>query len=208
MAIDDLYTNLHLLVRWIHVIAGITWIGMLYFFNFVNLQVQGSLDDEAKKIVNPQLMPRALWWFRWGAMVTFIAGWVLFTMVYMYVPGQGFGPSALFMTDEGITSRAVWILFGMAFAFMMWYNVWFKIWPAQKKILSKKATGDEAAKLRTLAAARSRMNTFLSAPMLFGMIAPQNYGAANPLTIGVAVVIGFAAVYFSYAASKNVGKTV
>src|ERR1043165_3411049 len=93
MAINDLYSNLHLFFRWLHVIAGITWIGHLYFFNFLNIQLQGSLDDATKKVVNPQLMPRALWWFRWGAMVTFVVGWILFTMNYMYTPGSGFGPT-------------------------------------------------------------------------------------------------------------------
>ena len=64
MALGDLFSNLHLLFRWLHAIAGITWIGMLYFFNFVNVPLQGALDDPAKKAVNPKLMPRALWWFR------------------------------------------------------------------------------------------------------------------------------------------------
>ena len=60
----DLYGIFHLFFRWLHVIAGIVWIGHLYFFNFVNIQLQGSLDDATKKVLNPQLMPRALWWFR------------------------------------------------------------------------------------------------------------------------------------------------
>ena len=74
MAIDDLYTNFQLLFRWLHVLAGIFWIGHLYFFNFVNLPLQGALDDATKEAVNPKLMPRALWWLRWGAMITFIMG--------------------------------------------------------------------------------------------------------------------------------------
>src|SRR3990167_5555341 len=92
----DLYSNVPLVVRWLHVLAGITWIGLLYFFNFVNVPLQGALDDAAKKAVNPQLMPRALFWFRWGAMMTFVFGWVLYALNYMYVPGEGFGPNALF----------------------------------------------------------------------------------------------------------------
>ncbi len=103
----DVYSNLHLVVRWLHVMAGITWIGHLYFFNFVNVPLQGALDDAAKKAVNPQLMPRALWWFRWGAMITFLAGLTLFTMLYMYTPGVGFGPSTLFRDSSGgLTDRA------------------------------------------------------------------------------------------------------
>src|SRR3989338_1750560 len=78
MALSDFFSNLHLLMRWLHVIAGITWVGHLYFFNFVNVPLQAALDDAGKKAVNPKLMPRALWWFRWGAMITFFAGLILF----------------------------------------------------------------------------------------------------------------------------------
>src|SRR5205814_1090 len=112
------------------------WVGHLYFFNFVNVPLQGVLDDAAKKAVNPKLMPRALWWFRWGAMITFLAGLGLFTMIYMYTPGQGFGPSSLFMSDGALTSRGIWILLGMGLGTIMWFNVWFVIWPTQKSILS------------------------------------------------------------------------
>lgn len=209
MALGDLYSNLHLLIRWIHVMAGIVWIGHLYFFNFVNLPLQAALDDNGKKVVNPQLMPRALWWFRWGAMITFVFGWILFTMNYMYTPGAGFGPSSLFMTSEGtLTGRAVWILFGMAFATMMWVNVWFVIWPIQKKILSKQVTGDAVVPLRTKAARASKMNTYFSAPMLFGMLAPAHYGAVNLPTLIVILALGYASIWWAYNQSKKVSINV
>ena len=208
MALGDLYSNLHLLIRWLHVLAGIIWIGHLYFFNFVNIPFQGSIDDGTKQSVNPQLMPRALWWFRWGAMITFLAGLVLFTMNYMYTPGSGFGPSNLFMQDGAMTGRAVWILFGMGFGTMMWFNVWFVIWPAQKKILSKQATGDEAAKLKAKATKASRMNTFMSGPMLFGMLAPAHYGAANLVTLVVAFLLGVIAIWAGYKQSTQVSTKV
>ncbi len=130
MALSDAFSNLGLLLRWLHVIAGIAWIGHLYFFNLVNVPLQASMDDATKKLVNPKLMPRALWWFRWSAMVTFIVGLILFTMNYMYTPGVGFGPSALFRDENGLTSRAIWILSGMFFGTIMWFNVWHIIWPA------------------------------------------------------------------------------
>ena len=208
MALGDLYSNLHLLFRWLHVIAGIAWIGLLYFFNFVNLPLQAALDDAGKKTVNPKLMPRALWWFRWAAMVTFVMGLVLFTINYMYTPGVGLGPSSLFMTEDGITGRAWWIMFGMAFATMMWINVWFVIWPAQKKLLSGQVTGDAAAPVRAKAARASKMNTYMSAPMLFGMLAPAHYGAINIVTVAVAIAIGEAVIWWAYQTSKNVGQKV
>lgn len=208
MALSDFYSNFQLLVRWIHVIAGIAWIGHLYFFNFVNLQFQASIEDAAKKAVNPQLMPRALWWFRWGAMVTFLAGLVLFVMIYLYTPGVGFGASALLVDAGGMTSRSAWILVGMLFGTIMWFNVWMIIWPAQKKILGGKAPADQVPALRKKAALFSRINTYLSGPMLFGMLAPQHYGAANFVTILVVTAIALGVVWFAYKLSATVGKTV
>lgn len=209
MALSDLFSNFSLLVRWIHVIAGITWIGMLYFFNFVNVPLQGALDDAAKKAVNPNLMPRALWWFRWGAMITFLAGVALFTLTYAYTPGQGFGMNQNFkdaMTGH-LTSRAHWILMGMVFGTIMWFNVWGIIWPAQKKLLSGKA-GDQAAALRKRALFTSRVNTFLSGPMLFGMLSPAHYGASNGVTILTAILISLATIWLAIKTSFNVGKSV
>lgn len=209
MALSDLYSNLHLLLRWLHVLAGIIWIGHLYFFNFVNVPLQGALDDAAKKAVNPHLQPRALWWFRWGAMLTFLAGLALFTMIYMYTPGEGFGPSSVFSTPEGgLTSRAIWILLGMTLGTIMWFNVWFIIWPTQKAILSGKFAGDQLAAARKKALFFSRTNTYLSGPMLFGMLAPSHYGAINPITALVCVLLGVAAIWHFIKFSGKVGKTV
>lgn len=210
MALSDLYSNVQLLVRWIHVIAGITWIGHLYFFNFVNVPLQAALDDAAKKAVNPKLMPRALWWFRWGAMTTFIAGLVLFTIQYMYQPGAGFGPNSLFIdTLTGrMTGRAIWILMGGLFGTIMWFNVWFIIWPAQKNLLSGKVPQDQIAGVRKRAFLASRTNTFLSGPMLFGMMAPAHYGAANGVTLAVAIILGVIAIWWAIKTSHTAGSSV
>lgn len=210
MALTDLYTNLQLLVRWIHVIAGIVWIGHLYFFNFVNVPLQAALDDAAKKAVNPKLMPRALWWFRWGAMITFLAGLVLFTLQYMYVPGKGFGPNDLFLdTVTGkMTGRATWISMGMLFGTIMWYNVWMIIWPTQKRILSGKVPQDKLPAARKRALLFSRINTFLSGPMLFGMLAPAHYGASNAVTLVVAIVLGLVAIWWAIKTSHTAGASV
>lgn len=75
---------LNLFLRWIHVVAGITWIGHLYFFNWVNAQFQAKIDGPTKKVINPELLPRALFWFRWGAMWTFITGIVLLGLIYYH----------------------------------------------------------------------------------------------------------------------------
>lgn len=208
MAMTDLFSNVHLLMRWLHVISGITWIGHLYFFNFVNVPLQAVLDDTAKKAVNPKLLPRALWWFRWGAMITFLTGLALYTMIYMYTPGAGFGPSALFHDAGGITPRAAWILVGMLLGTLMWFNVWFLIWPAQKSILLGKVPPERLPAVRKRALFVSRVNTFLSGPMLFGMLAPAHYGAVNAATLGVYIVVALICVWLAISASPKAGTSV
>ncbi|MCH8269574.1 MAG: urate hydroxylase PuuD [Acidobacteria bacterium] len=208
MALQDLYSNIHLLMRWLHVIAGITWIGHLYFFNFVNVPLQAALDDAGKKAVNPQMMPRTLWWFRWGAMITLLAGLWLFVQIYFYIPGEGFAATSLLVDAEGMTDRSIWILFGMLFGIIMWFNVWIIIWPIQKKILGGTASAEELPKIRRRAFLASRANTYLSGPMLFGMLAPSHYGAINWVTALIALTLGLLAIHHSIRSSSKVGKSV
>src|SRR3989338_5825589 len=209
MALSDVYSNLPLFLRWLHVLAGIIWIGHLYFFNFVNVPLQAALDDAAKKAVNPKLMPRALWWFRWGAMITFLAGLVLFTLTYMYVPGQGFGANNTFTDFDGkLTGRATWILIGTLLGTIMWFNVWFIIWPAQKKMLSGQVPPDQLPAVRKRALLASRTNAFLSGPMLFGMLAPAHYGAFSGVTFLVVVGLSVVAIWWAIKTSATAGSSV
>ena len=209
MALMDLNSNVQLLLRWIHVIAGIVWIGHLYFFNFVNVPFQGTLAADVKKAVNPQLMPRALWWFRWGSMTTFLIGLLLFTQLYMYQGGGHFGPTTLFKTADGITGRAIWIMMGMLLGTIMWFNVWGIIWPAQQKIIRGVRDGVPAdPKLPKRALMASRINTYLSGPMLFGMLAPSHYGGFNVVTGLVAIALGLFAIWFALRTSPKVGTSI
>jgi len=126
-------------------------------------------------------------------------GLALYTINYMYTPGFGFGPNDLFRS-----SRNAWILMGMAFGTLMWFNVWFIIWPAQKKLLSKTA-GDQAAVLKARATLASKINTYSSGPMLFGMLgAPHFTEMKAPVFIGV-ILLGFAAIGSAYAHAGRVG---
>ena len=209
MALEDFYSNLQLLIRWLHVMAGIVWIGHLYFFNFVNIPFQGTIGADVKKVVNPQLLTRVLWWFRWGAMITFLAGLLLFVTTYLYAPGLGFGFTELFLTQDGMTDRAMWILMGMLFGIVMWFNVWFIIWPAQKKVIPAVRDGVAPdARLLKRAVLASKTNTYLSGPMLFGMMAPSHYGAINILTAALAIALGLFAIWWSYKAAPKVGKSI
>ncbi|MGH2399319.1 MAG: urate hydroxylase PuuD, partial [bacterium] len=207
--LTDVYSNLQLLLRWIHVLAGIIWIGHLYFFNFVNVPLQGAIGADVKKVVNPQMLGRAFWWFRWAAMVTFVVGLLMFTQLYMYQPGVGFGPSDLWSTPDGLTGRSIWILIGMAFGTMMWINVWFVIWPAQSKILPAVRDGgtvDPALPKKALKA--SRQNAYMSGPMLFGMLAPNHYGSINIVSAVLAIGLGLLAIWWCLKMAPQAGRDI
>ncbi|HET6202211.1 MAG TPA: urate hydroxylase PuuD [Planctomycetota bacterium] len=194
-----------LILRWLHVFAGIVWIGHLYFFNFVNVPFQGTMDKDTKRKVNPALLPRALWWFRWGAMITFLAGLGLFVLLYLH---QGL------LTDSfgDVSDRAMWILFGMLLGSVMWFNVWFVIWPAQKKLIAWTRDGlapPEQPALAKRALLASRANSYLSGPMLFGMLAgAAHYPSMQFPAFGIAVVLGLVAIYAAIQHSRKVGTTI
>jgi uncharacterized membrane protein len=178
------------LLRWAHIIFGIMWLGHLYFFNLVNVPFQGGLDKELKPKVNPALLLRAFYWFRWSAMYTLILGLALF--VWHYITPE----SAMKSPDGHMTDRAMWIQFGMLLGIIMWFNVWFVIWPRQKKILGGLAAGTphpDAAKLAATAGKASRFNTYASGPMLFGMVGATHFGTMSfPVLLLVSVIgVGF-----------------
>jgi uncharacterized membrane protein len=177
---------LNVLLRWSHILFGIIWLGHLYFFNLVNVPFQAELDKELKPKVNPKLLLRAFYWFRWGAMYTFIFGLLMFGFKYFH---QGL----FFEQGGGISNRALWILFGGLLGTIMWFNVWFVIWPRQKLILGGLAAGTphpDAAKMAAVAGKASRFNTYASGPMLFGMIVPNNYAGWPAVGMVLALVIG------------------
>ena len=148
--------------RYIHVIAGITWIGMLYYFNFVQTEYFKEAEADAKKDAMAKLAPRALWWFRWGAMLTFLSGLYLLHKV-----------GAL-----GATMPAIWV--GALAGTLMFLNVWLIIWPAQQIVLGmKEGDGPSNAAKAGLA---SRTNTLFSGPMLLGMLASKHLPLAGSST--------------------------
>ncbi len=170
------------LLRWIHFLAGITWIGMLYYFNFVQTPFFGTdLGGQAKGLMTRGLVPNALWWFRWGAMFTFLSGLLILLLKW----GHGTPLSSGYMTR---------ILTGAAMGTLMWANVWFVIWPAQKVVIANAenvARGGEpnpaAAGAGGRAGMASRTNTLFSIPMLFFM------GAAShlPSITGTGALTGY-----------------
>jgi uncharacterized membrane protein len=153
--------------RWAHVLFGITWIGMLYYFNFVQTEYFKEAEAGAKADAMKKLAPRALWWFRWGAMFTFLTGLVLLMSVRAF---SNFGSSAL-----------IWM--GSLAGTLMFLNVWLIIWPNQKIVLGlAEGDGPVAAAKAGLA---SRTNTLFSGPMLFGMLGAKHAPFIEASTTGL-----------------------
>jgi len=226
---------LEAIFRWIHVVAGIMWIGHLYFFNFFNGPFQGTMDGETKKKVNPELMPRALFWFRWGAAWTWVSGLLLLMLVFYHgwkggnlfdAGGDASTPLALVMIAVNLLAfliydvlvkqefaknlttlfvvglilvaavaacdvfvggfgyRGTMIHTGAMFGTIMAFNVWFRIWPSQRKILTavKAGTPPDAA-LVALAGTRSKHNTYLSVPLVWMMI--DSHTTSFALLVGI-----------------------
>lgn len=145
------------IARWIHFLAGITWIGLLYYFNLVQVPaLKDAAADGTAAGITKHVAPRALFWFRWSALVTWLAGAALL--------GAGFTAAFTLQPEMAPIGIGAWL------GTIMLFNVWGLIWPNQKKILGMKpATDEEKAKARRIAFLASRTNTMLSIPMLFFM---------------------------------------
>jgi len=154
--------------RWLHVISGVMWIGLLWYFNFVQIPNMGKIPDEQKPAIGKVIAPAALFWFRWGAMATIVTGLILAAMNGYIVEAITIG-----LTDGVPKHTAIGI--GMWLGAIMWFNVWFVIWPNQKKALGiVEASADEKKAAARTAMLFSRTNTLLSIPMLFAMVSAQN----------------------------------
>ena len=156
------------LFRWLHVLSGVMWIGLLWYFNFVQIPNMPNMPDEQKPAISKVIAPAALFWFRWAAMATIFTGLILALL-------NDYLGSAIFLglTDGVAKHTAIGI--GMWLGIIMWFNVWFVIWPNQKRALGLvEASADEKAASARKAMLFSRANTLLSIPMLYAMVAAQN----------------------------------
>lgn len=241
------------LFRWIHIVAGITWIGLLYFFNFVNGPFAATMDGPTKQKVVPELMPRALYWFRWGAAWTWVTGVLLLLLVFYhggitFEAGHGWGIGAIVMVlitflaaavydaiansapakdlrvlaaigfvlvvlivlgyiGVGFSYRAYVIHTGALLGTTMAFNVWMRIWPSQRKIITATKQGQPPdAAIVALAGTRSRHNTYMSVPLVWMMINSHTVVpfATSVATLFVAILVGWGAVYFLYTKAGQV----
>ncbi|HKZ05284.1 MAG TPA: urate hydroxylase PuuD [Methylomirabilota bacterium] len=176
------------LLRWIHFLSGITWIGLLYYFNFVQTPFFAETEAPVRTGAQQKLLPRAMWWFRWAAMITFISGWLY--LLHWWVGKVGFAAG----------SGAWAILLGGLLGSLMWANVWFVIHPKQKIVIQNaldvgagKPANPAAAPSGARAGLASRTNTMLSIPMLFFMGAASHLQALgiprNGLVFWVVVAV-------------------
>ena len=262
--------------RWFHIIAGITWIGLLYFFNFINGHVAATMDADSKKKVVPELMPRALYWFRWGAAWTWFTGVILLFLVF-YLTGEmpsdfrssldettgietsanmwvhlslGLTFASVFLYDflykkvkfgitcpiakntrvvtlisfgligciiclmsscGGFSYRLYNISIGAMFGTMMAFNVWFRIWPAQQKIITAIKNGDAPdGNDVALAGLRSKHNTYMSVPLIWTMIAAHTTGyegllfQCKGMVLLVVIALGWHIVFQLYKKSGKI----
>tara|TARA_B100000700_G_scaffold296835_1_gene361173 strand:- start:3937 stop:4539 length:603 start_codon:yes stop_codon:yes gene_type:complete len=165
-AIDRLFWSW--LFRYIHVIVGIMWIGLLWYFNFVQIPNMSKIPDEQKPAIGKVIAPAALFWFRWAAAMTILSGVIL-----SWLNGYMHEAFTLGIGSGGGKYTAIGI--GMWLGVIMAYNVWFVIWPNQKRALGiVEVTPEVKAKSARTAMLFSRTNTLLSLPMLLSMVAAQN----------------------------------
>lgn len=162
-------------LRWLHIAAGVMWIGLLWYFNFVQIPTMPKVPAELKGGVTGYIAPAALFWFRWSAMVTIVLGIILALRNHYLVEAYTLDLS------EGaagwpLVPKYLAIGIGMWLGTIMWFNVWFVIWPNQQKALNiggkyPSLSADEKAAAGKTAMIFSRINTLLSVPMLFSMVA-------------------------------------
>ena len=244
---------LEAIFRWMHVFAGIIWIGHLYFFNFVNGPFAGTMDADTRKKVVPQLMPRALYWFRWGAAWTWVTGvllvllvfyhgqivfdtgsWNLASIVMILItflafaiydplwkssvakdPRVGTAISFvlivivvwLYIHWAGFSYRGYVIHVGALFGTIMAANVWMRIWPLQRRIITavKGGTAPDPA-WPALAGSRSKHNVYMSVPLMRAMInshTPVPF-ASSPIYLFVIILAGWGAVWALYKKAPQV----
>ena len=165
-AFDQLFWSW--LFRYFHVLAGVMWIGLLWYLNFVQIPSMSKIPDDQKPAIGKVIAPAVLFWFRWAAFATIVTGLIVATL-----NGYIHQALALGLGSGGGKNTAIGI--GMWLGLIMAFNVWFIIWPNQKKVLGiVEVTPEEKTKSAKTAMLTSRINTLLSLPMLLSMVMAQN----------------------------------
>ena len=165
-------------LRWLHILFGIVWIGILYYFNLVQTPMMAKIPDEQKPAVSKFIAPEALWYFRWAAMAT-----LLFGLILAQLNNYLLGAVTLGITENFSNPGTILIGIGMWLGTIMWFNVWFVIWPNQQRALNIEnrfpdLTKDQKAGHARMAGLFSRTNFLLSIPMLLCMVSASHFSIA------------------------------
>jgi len=167
-AVDHAYATF--VMRFLHVLSAVMWIGLLWYFNFVQIPSMPKIPDEQKPAIGKVIAPAALFWFRHGAMATIVTGLILAGMNGYLVEAMTLGA-----IEDFAVAKHVAIGIGMWLGIIMWFNVWFVIWPNQRRALGMvEVDADTKAASARTAMLFSRTNTLLSFPMLYAMVSAQN----------------------------------
>lgn len=183
--LSDISSLTSVLLRFAHIAFGILWLGNLYFFVLVNAPFQKELDDATKAKVNPGLLLRGLFWAKRASLFTMIFGWALF--------GHKYGSQGLLREGAGLSNRAIWICAGGILGTVMWFNVWFVMYPRYRQVLLGMAKGQvppDAGALMATAAQASNFNLYASGPVLFAMIVPNNFPGLPAWAMVITTIIG------------------
>ena len=165
-AFDQLFWSW--LFRYLHVLAGVMWIGLLWYLNFVQIPSMPKIPDDQKPAIGKVIAPAVLFWFRWAALATIVTGLIVATL-------NGYVHQAMTLGIGSGGGKNAAIGIGMWLGLIMAFNVWFIIWPNQKKALGiVECSPDEKPKAAKTAMLTSRVNTLLSLPMLLSMVMAQN----------------------------------
>jgi len=196
--LSDISSLTSVVLRFAHIAFGILWLGNLYFFVLVNAPFQKEIDDATKAKVNPQLLLRGLFWAKRASLYTMLFGWALF--------GHKYGSQGLLREGAAISNRAIWVLAGGILGTVMWFNVWFIMYPRYRQVLLGLAKGELPADAKVLvasAAQASSFNFYASGPLVFAMIVPNNFPGLSPYAMVMAAVVG---IGFWFGMNKRANK--
>lgn len=191
MAPTDFHLTVLILLRWVHLVSAILWVGLSYFMNFVLSPSVKRMDPALKMKVLPDLLDRAFFWLRWGSLVTYVTGW--FYLIYKCYGESNVG----FHTENGLayTTWGQWISVGVVIGTVLVVNVWWVIWPAQKKVIAAMRAGQMTPQVQGLAAQAekvSKINVYLSIPLIFTMGAASHLPIMNSWLVAAMLAAGFA----------------
>lgn len=199
----DIHLTVLMTLRWVHITTAMLWIGVSYFMNFVLTPAARQMDADIRRRAIPGILERALFWLKWGALATYVTGWAYLLYKCYGESNVGFhGPDGL-----GNTTWGHWISIGVILGTVLFVNVWWVIFPAQTRIIGWMRSGETPAEMPRLAGRvekASKINTYLSVPLIFSMASASHLPIINGWIVMGVFVIGFALVAHLYMIASRI----